>query len=75
MFVAWLHSECGYRFTGDDGIYALTYNEMRVLFVGFELMQEQAELQQKGVSQHEQKAFKEFADRVNSGDDVTGAAT
>lgn len=66
MFLTWLHTEAGYTFTGDDGIYALTFNEMRLLYDGYQIMQEQAEMQEKGVSRHEQAAFKEFAQGVNS---------
>lgn len=67
MFYTWLHTECGYRFTGSDGIYALTVPEMHTLFEGYMLMQEQAELQEKGVGAYEQQQFKEFAADVNSG--------
>lgn len=67
MFATWLHTEAGYTFTGDGGIYALTLGEIRVLFDGYNIMKRQQELQQKGVSPHEQAAFRDFADRVNSG--------
>lgn len=73
MFLTWLHTECGYRFTGRDGIYALTYGEMKLLYDGFETINEQREMQQKGVSQYEQAAFSEFADGVNSPGGATPA--
>lgn len=66
-FLTWLHTEAGYRFTGDDGLYALTYPEIRILFDGYQVMQEQAELQAKGVSAEDQAAFKDFASDLNSG--------
>lgn len=40
---------------------------MRLLFDGYEIMHEQAELQAKGVSAEDQAAFKEFARDLNSG--------
>lgn len=39
---------------------------MRLLFDGYEVMQEQQEMEQRGVSRHEQAEFKEFAADVNS---------
>lgn len=74
MFLAWLHTECGYKFTGEDTLYGLTYSEMRLLHDGYSIMQEQAELQQKGVTQEDQAAFKDFAADLNEGD-LSGAVS
>lgn len=67
MFIAWLHSECGYTFIGETSFYRLTYGEMAHLHAGFEIMNEQSEMQEKGVSPHTQTEFRKFASKVNSG--------
>lgn len=74
MFVAWLHTEAGYTFTGESTMYALTAGEMGFLYQGYRIMKQQQRLEQRGVSQHEQSAFRDFAADVNSGSDSPGAA-
>lgn len=39
---------------------------MRVLYDGYDVMQEQQEMEQHGVDQHTQAEFNEFAEQVNN---------
>jgi len=64
--VKWLH-DAGYTFTGDDGVYALSYPEMRVLYSGYQIAKEEREMNAKGVSRGDRAAFSEYSQQLEEG--------
>ena len=71
----WLHTECGYTFTGENSLYKLTIPEIQILYDGHKVAKEEAERRSdaggRGMTRGDKEAFEEFAAEVEQGGQPT----